>query len=144
MLWRKSYETGNTQVDDEHKEIFRMVESLVLNFDTTPTSEIEKTITFLAEYTVDHFVHEEALMEESSYPGFDEHKKQHSDFVQEVVKLQERVNNRMNEALNSIDVKIVIASWLVDHVLGSDKTMAQYYRKYVEEKEAEEAEEAKA
>jgi len=137
MMWRRSYETGNEQVDKEHKEIFRMVEELIANFDDSSPAEVDKTINYLAEYTVDHFKHEEAIMEESQYPQLDEHKKQHDDFVLEVLDLQKRVQKRANESINSIDVKVVIANWLVDHVLGSDKEMADYHRKYLAEKLAD-------
>jgi len=84
----------------------------------------------LAAYTVDHFKHEESLMEASSYPDKAIHKKQHDDFVQEVLALMERVKNRDNESVNVVDVKNVIFNWLVDHVLGSDKIMANHYREY--------------
>ena len=130
MLWNKNYETGNTQVDNEHKEIFKLVQNVI---DTTYDATDEKTetsIDFLAEYTVNHFKNEENLMSESSYPDMPIHKKQHDDFVGEVVALRERVKGESDNLKRNADIKKIIVNWLTDHVLGSDKVMANYYRKW--------------
>ncbi|MCL2398382.1 MAG: hemerythrin family protein [Defluviitaleaceae bacterium] len=130
MIWHKNYETGNIQVDNEHKEIFKMVQSVMEATFDSEESKIESTIDFLANYTVNHFKHEERLMEESNYPSMPVHKKQHDDFVIEVLDLRERVKSESSSDKNSLEIKKVIVNWLVDHVLGSDKIMADHYRKW--------------
>lgn len=132
MLWNEKYETGNTQVDDEHKEIFRLVETVV-KATTNDETAVKGTIDFLANYTVNHFAHEESLMEESAYPGMPIHKKQHSDFVTAVLALRERVLNETDQEKNNADIEKVVVNWLIDHVLGSDKLMANHYRTWKEQ-----------
>jgi len=130
MIWNKKYETGNAQVDDEHKQIFILVQDVL---DATYDSEdatIESTMDFLAGYTVDHFKHEESLMAESNYPDMAVHKKQHDDFVAEVLALRNRLVNESDKAKGNSDVTKVVVNWLTDHVLGSDKFMANYYRNW--------------
>ena len=129
MIWSAKYETGNTQVDEEHKEIFRLVQK-VMDVTTDNPQDANDTMAFLAGYTVDHFKHEERLMEESSYPAISIHKKQHSDFVEQVVAMIERVKNETDGEKNLTDIKKVVVNWLTDHVLGSDKVMADHYRKW--------------
>jgi len=133
MIWNAKYETGNTQVDNEHKEIFRLVENVIETTvgvdDAAHAAAFESTFDFLAKYTIDHFAHEEALMMESSYSGFDVHKKQHDDFVVQVVALRERAANNKSMK-NNIDITNIIVNWLMDHVLGSDRIMAAHYREY--------------
>jgi len=130
VVWNSKYETGNKQVDSEHQEIFKRVQSVLDAAASNEDIKIEDTIDFLAGYTVDHFQHEERLMEESGYPETDLHKKQHEDFVQEVLALRERVKNEADQEKNSQDVMIVIVNWLIDHVLNSDCMMANHYRKW--------------
>ena len=129
MIWSKNYETGNGLVDSEHQQIFKLVQKVI---DATLDSgdSIEATIDFLANYTATHFKHEEELMIESSYPDMPIHKKQHDDFVVEVMALRERVLQENDNTKNNIDIKKVIVNWLTDHVLGSDKVMAAFYRNW--------------
>ena len=130
MIWHKNYETGNIQVDDEHKEIFKLVQNVVDAAVDSGEEKVKTTIDFLANYTVNHFKNEETLMEESSYPDMPVHKKQHDDFVVEVLALREKVINGSDSSISDVDIKKVIVNWLTDHVLGSDKVMADYYRKW--------------
>ena len=130
MLWQSKYETGNTQVDNEHKEIFMLVQNVIeANFDYDE-NKIEETIDFLAKYTLNHFQNEENLMEESGYPDRHIHINQHVNFVSQVLALRERVTNESDRTINNTDIKNVIVNWLTDHVLGSDRIMADYYRKW--------------
>ena len=128
IQWSKEYETGHEIVDREHKDIFALVQMV---FDISPASrkeKIDEAINFLAEYTVRHFQHEESLMEQSSYPKTAEHKQQHKDFVQSVVALQERVKSEGNTMRVHIDVNQTVVDWLITHVLGSDKLLADHYK----------------
>jgi hemerythrin len=123
MIWSEIYETGNAQVDNEHKEIFKLVQN-VMDASVSGGAKVKETMDFLAEYTVTHFKNEETLMEASGYPDMEIHKKQHAAFVAEVLALHARCNE-----LEIRDIKNVIVNWLTDHVLGSDKIMADYCRR---------------
>ncbi|MCL2216214.1 MAG: bacteriohemerythrin [Defluviitaleaceae bacterium] len=131
MIWSKKYETGNTQVDNEHKEIFKLVQDVIDVTIGNADATVEDAIDFLANYTVHHFKHEENLMHKSNYSEMAVHKKQHDDFVAEVLALRERVKNESDTSKNNLDIKKVVVNWLTDHVLGSDKVMADYYRKWL-------------
>jgi len=132
MLWQEKYETGNTQVDEEHKEIFKLVQKVIDATFEDRGKKIETIIDFLAGYTIKHFEHEERLMLESSYPDINIHKKQHADFLDEVVKLKAKVALENNSAANNVAINKVIVNWLTSHVLGSDMVMAAHYRKWAE------------
>jgi len=132
MLWQEKYETGNKQVDNEHKEIFNLVQKVIDAAFENRGEKIETIIDFLANYTIKHFKHEERLMLESNYPNLHVHKKQHSDFLDEVVKLKDKVALEKDSAANNVAINKVIVNWLTSHVLGSDMVMAEYYRKWAE------------
>ena len=69
-------------------------------------------------------------MDESAYPMALIHKKQHSDFVAAVEGLARRVSGETSGEKNRADIEDVAINWLIDHVLGSDKVMADHYRKW--------------
>ena len=131
MLWHEKYETGNEQVDTEHKEIFMLVQKVIDAAFDDVSDKIGTTLDFLASYAVNHFANEEKIMDESSYPQAAIHKKQHSDFVQDFLALKERVSKETDNTKNSLEINKVIVDWLTEHVLGSDKIMANYYKTWV-------------
>ena len=129
MAWHTKFETGNTQIDNQHKEIFTLV-GQIIDANYTCQGKIKAAIDFLTNYAVTHFEYEERLMDESVYPMAHIHKKQHSDFVASVAALAKRVSNENDDVKNRADIEEVAFNWLVDHVLGSDKVMASHYRKW--------------
>ena len=129
MIWHSKYETGDEQIDSQHKEIFRLVES-VIETSYANAGKIDSAMEFLAGYTATHFAHEEKLMDMCKYPLSDMHKKQHYDFVESVVGLMGRVAKESDAERNRTDIESVVVDWLADHVLGSDKIMAAHYRQW--------------
>jgi len=130
MLWRSTYETGNEIVDNDHKEIFKMVEKILEdNFKDRP-DKIRTSVDFLANYTVRHFGNEERLMDESAYPKTDAHKKQHSDFLQRVGLFIEKIKSDVESVNFSMEINKVIVDWLAEHVMGSDKDLADHYKSW--------------
>ena len=132
MLWQKKYETGNKRVDDEHKQIFALVQRVIDATFEDKDEKIDTIINFLADYTVKHFEHEEDLMDESKYPDTSVHKKQHVDFLNDVTVLKKKILLERDSAASNIAINKAIVGWLTNHVLGSDMIMAAYYRKWSE------------
>jgi len=131
MQWSKTYETGNVNVDGQHKEIFRLVQH-VLDADafSSRNEKIETAMGFLSEYAVRHFTSEEALMKESQYPDYDRHKAQHDNFVKEIINIVNRFKKEgdttsINETINNF-----VVSWLKEHIMDSDKDLAEFYKKW--------------
>jgi hemerythrin len=138
-LWNATYETGHETVDNDHKEIFKLVEEVLSSSRVPRKDKVETAITFLAQYVIRHFANEEILMEECNYPETDTHKKEHADFLEAAVNLQEQFVNdtyTLGETNNdlhlSIEINKTVIAWLTKHVMGSDKKMARFYREWKE------------
>jgi len=131
MLWRKSYEIGNETVDGQHKELFRLVQD-VLDADAfgSRKEKIESALKFLAEYAVRHFETEEELMLESGFPGYEAHKKIHEDFVHAVVDFMGRFEEEGSTVSVSETINGFVLDWLNEHIMGSDKEMAEFYKEW--------------
>lgn len=131
MLWNKNFETGNEIVDGQHKEIFRLVQQ-VLDADAFANRQekIEVAMSFLSDYAVRHFASEESLMTESNYPQYDQHKGQHDGFVKDVVAFVERFKVEGSTISISETINNFVVAWLKDHIMGSDRAMADYYKSW--------------
>ncbi|MCL2203574.1 MAG: bacteriohemerythrin [Defluviitaleaceae bacterium] len=139
-LWKPDYETGNEAVDNDHREIFNLVENMLVSSRVKNKEKNETAIIFLSEYVVNHFAREEALMEESQYPDIEKHKKEHKDFLGVAVQWKEDFDNG-GYALGELEdhpetqhlskfIHEVLINWLTNHVMGSDMAMAEHYREW--------------
>jgi hemerythrin len=79
------------------------------------------TIEDILDYTLTHFVFEEALMEEAAYPYYAAHKAIHDSFrhrITEYRALLEAGENVAGELLH------MLTSWLFNHIRHDDSVMA--------------------
>jgi len=75
LEWQTKLETGVEQIDNQHRELYRLV-NLVL--DPGEETKVEDTLKFLENYVVRHFTDEEALQVASQFPDLPEHKEIHA------------------------------------------------------------------
>ncbi|GHV84708.1 hypothetical protein AGMMS50230_03160 [Spirochaetia bacterium] len=131
LAWSPDLVTGNSQIDSQHKQIFRLTSSLAAAcMDGRGKTMIGGTLDFLASYTVRHFADEEALQLQYNYPAYNEHKKQHEDFKDTVAGLineykQQGSSDALLEKVNSIIVR-----WLVEHIKQEDSKIAGHIRNF--------------
>jgi len=145
-LWNSTYETGNATVDNDHKEIFALVEQVLQTSFKSRKEKIKTAIDFLANYTVRHFGNEERLMDESAFPHAEMHKKQHADFLTVVTKLVEKFEGNgyalgATEDVSdstvlhlSLEINKVVVGWLTNHIMSSDRALADHYRLWADKK----------
>lgn len=134
MLWKDNYELGVPHIDEQHKELFRRVESFlqVLRSKNRWEEKIPKlneTLEFMKRYVVEHFHDEEEYQRSIDYPGYEFHKQLHDDmvnYVGEVSKRYEQSNN--NEQLMQ-EFGGRLLAWLINHVAAEDQRIADYAKK---------------
>lgn len=131
MLWKEKYELGVPLIDEQHKELFKRVESFmqVLRMASSWEDKVEKvneTLNFMNTYVVEHFRDEEAFQQEIGYPGEEEHKKVHADMVNYVIAVTEEYKN------SGYDEQLIqkfagkLMAWLINHVASEDQRIAAY------------------
>lgn len=124
FVWNDRFMTGETVVDEEHKELVRIINWVgSLQSQEAAANEIEKVLEYLVNYAGTHFSHEEALMAESGCDirHVDLHKRIHRDFAQQIS------NMRMMDTGPS-DTEFLLrflTNWLAFHILGTDQAMAR-------------------
>ncbi|MDR0761231.1 MAG: hemerythrin family protein [Treponema sp.] len=130
-VWDKSLETGNSQIDAQHQQLFVALNRLVHTYqEGKGKDELKKSLDFLTDYTIKHFFDEEQLQQHYKYPDFENHKKYHDDFKKVVRNFSvELILKGASDSLMQ-DVQATIGGWLVTHIKGQDAKVAAYIRSH--------------
>lgn len=130
IIFDESLVTGNNMIDTQHKELIDRVNKLVASCETNKEKNVAiQTLDFLMDYTVFHFDAEEKLQKETNYPDYDSHKKQHEEFAKAVEDLKDMLQEEEGPTDAFVAaVKRNVSDWLVNHIQGYDKKVADYVK----------------
>jgi hemerythrin len=131
LEWNAKLETGVERIDNQHKELFRLVNNVL---ESGQEVKIEDTLKFLGDYVVQHFADEEALQVASQYPGLSEHKEIHTSFIKVFLDLRSQLSNAKNDDEREIVIMSLngtAADWLVNHIMGQDLKFADWYKAHM-------------
>ncbi len=118
------YLTGILLIDEEHRELFHIVErayQIVKSYSVADSyDEITRILGELKDYTCEHFHDEEEYMERIHYVGLEAQKRAHASFVYklESIDLME-VDADPQKYMESL-IEFLLG-WLVQHILYTDK-----------------------
>lgn len=121
---KEEFYTGISMVDEEHAELFRIVQKAMdLYQDPFVSDKYDNIIVILEElkaYAEQHFSHEEAYMERIQYKRLFSQKMDHNAFIE---KLSESDLEAMDENQDEYILKLLnfLNDWLVHHILEKDK-----------------------
>ena len=129
--WSPAYETGNVKIDDQHRHLFEIINSLDYSLkQKISEQEIREILNDLFHYTQIHFHDEEELMKAMNYPYQVEHKTIHDHLIQEVKALQYRLTQEENVFSLYLDLTSFLSDWLAHHIQEKDKGMIDYMRQH--------------
>jgi hemerythrin len=120
----EEYRTGINLIDEEHKELFAIIErvnhlTIHLN-DASGFDNIMLVLHQLTEYTKKHFADEEHYMEKIGYDGLAAQKRAHESFVDKLENIDiQAVDDNPKEELQSL--LEFLLGWLINHILYTDK-----------------------
>jgi hemerythrin len=125
--WQKTYSVGIDEIDEQHKKIITMLKSFkdsVLSGKSLGEKEIPALLEEAFDYLDIHFRTEEKYMNIFKYPGYKEHKKEHNDFVKEIIKFQ----RDFKKGKKGLDLQMLdfFQEWFIKHILGTDKKMGEF------------------
>jgi hemerythrin len=127
--WNKNLETGNINIDNQHKELFRRFDSLMEACNQRKgKEEVQKVLLFLGDYVRTHFAMEEELQRSHNYPLYPAHKEQHVAFIKDLEKLEQQFNQEGVTLGLVIQTNQRMVDWLINHINVKDKDLAAYLR----------------
>jgi len=113
--------TGVDSVDGQHRALITMVNELDLACGRGEAKEkLKEMVDFLADYAVQHFSHEEKLMEERQCPTRAKNKAAHHQFLVEFSKFAERFEKEGASTTLVLELKKLTADWLKSHICQVD------------------------
>ena len=119
ITWSKSFSVGVGQMDREHQRLVDTINNLYASMRSGRSKDAIGTILDeLVDYTKTHFAHEERLMQEAGFEGYNDQKRAHEALVAQVGEIQGKYH--AGTALGQ-EVMTFLKNWLLNHIQGMDK-----------------------
>jgi hemerythrin-like metal-binding protein len=119
---------GIPVLDAQHANLVRICGNLrmaCLKGMKTANGRFQRAVNETADYARYHFSTEEKLMSILEYPAFDDHKKEHGDFIWEVLSRLKQ----FKEGEELLPEKFVnfLSGWIKNHIGVYDREFAEYF-----------------
>jgi hemerythrin-like metal-binding protein len=120
MEWNDSLSVGVQQIDNEHKKLVSLVNTLNDSMKNGKSKDtLQKVFSELVDYTMTHFSNEELLMQKVNYSAFSGHKREHDDLAKKARVLKDDFTS--GKMMISIEVRDFLKNWIVNHIQKTDK-----------------------
>lgn len=130
LEWTENLAVGIDNIDNQHKILFEKVNQLL---DACSAGQgktvIIDTLDFLRDYTKEHFGDEEKYMLSINYPEYDNQKKLHTTFINELEKINDEYNESGNKLLLTLSINSMVVKWLTNHISIEDKKIGKFVNK---------------
>jgi hemerythrin len=127
ITWDPKLETGIAEIDEQHQLLFRKAASVLEAVQAGQGGlELQRTITFLADYAAIHFETEERAMRASGFPEAEAH-----------TEIHRRISRRLAEVAADFhadgattglvaDVEAMMRGWVTMHIMEKDRALADW------------------
>jgi len=125
LKWKPEYSVGDPAIDYEHEMMIRQINTLYDQLDACADSEAIEAV--LGEIHADisaHFALEERMMKQANYTGFEDHKEDHEELLDQLHEMME-LNFQSPEDRDSL-LKLRLSDWFGHHFSTFD---ARLHRK---------------
>jgi hemerythrin-like metal-binding protein len=127
ITWNEELEVGLEIIDTQHKELIERFNTLMNACSAGKgRDELESSLDFLRDYTVQHFSDEEALQRKINFPEFERHKGLHEGFKVTVANLVTQFKNEGPSSALVVKLSTDVGDWLIKHIKREDVKVASY------------------
>lgn len=123
--WNESYSVGVEELDEQHKQLFRMLNDMFRAPEIEGGSHTAANmLSDMREYASLHFAIEEKYMSECEYPKLAEHARIHQRFCRKA----EEFSSELAAGREGVPMDILrfLFDWLAAHIMGDDKEYAPF------------------
>jgi hemerythrin len=130
--WNESHAVHVPEVDDEHRQIFRLCDDLQRAMMAgAPTADVQAIVDELVIHTAHHFSHEERQMRAAGYTHYAWHHRLHHAARSHIKVLERRIRRGDRDA--AIELLNFLSPWLSDHIRLADRMFGAYLRNHQRE-----------
>lgn len=120
MRWRREYGIGIPVIDEQHRQLVRLITTLQDAVRTGAVgSAVADVLRSLVGYTRYHFREEERVMEQIRYAETEAHRARHASFTAQVAEVLLRL--RRGEEVGEPELIEFLVRWLGEHILQEDR-----------------------
>jgi len=129
FTWDPQLETGITEIDEQHRLLFRKADAVLEAVAAGQgAAEVKRTLQFLADYTALHFETEERYMRAAGFPESDAHAEIHARINRRLVEVGADFHARGATPALVADVEALMRGWLTMHIAEKDRAVAGWIR----------------
>ncbi|MCL2525234.1 MAG: bacteriohemerythrin [Betaproteobacteria bacterium] len=127
--WDEHFNTGLPEVDAQHRQLVRLVNSLADHIASgARRADLERVFDEVLDYAVYHFTTEQAVWQQH-LPDADStvaHARSHAEFAEQAVSLRKSLDERDDQEIRELAEQALffLTRWLASHILESDRFMA--------------------
>jgi hemerythrin len=126
--WDERYTLAQPQIDREHEALFALAGKVLNAMEDGSGKEVVRDLfDRLIQYVQVHFAHEEALMDQHSYPGMGVHMAEHRKLIAQVTEFH-RQFEADQFAINTETLQF-LRNWLDHHIRQSDQLLVVHIRR---------------
>lgn len=127
FAWSDDLSVGNQFIDADHKKLIQLINDFHNAMEQGRGNDvIGKVLNNLIIYTKEHFQREQTEMQRIQYPKYLAHKLEHEKLIKDVLELQQSFAK--GTSMLSLKVSKFLRDWLVNHILQTDKLLANALR----------------
>lgn len=120
LKWREIYATGVEEMDNQHKQLIKLVNSMYLVVrDQQELEDLDGVLEEMGNYAESHFNDEEQLLEQHGYDQLEQHKKSHGAYREKMAEMSLELEKDRTVAAKNIYG--FLRTWWVDHIVDEDK-----------------------
>lgn len=120
IKWNEGLNLGVKILDDDHKELLRIIGKLSEAIDNNVNREIlEKIFQDLQNSVQNHLHNEEVYLQNCNCTKLDNHVKKHRFFLNQLSELKKKVLSSQ-DYISSQDITVYLAEWLLNHIIEED------------------------
>ncbi len=123
MRWTPEMSVGSDELDEDHKQLFYLINLLASYPEAeVPPEAVRKALFSLLRYAALHFRREEMVMAACGYPELEGHQDQHKAFVDKIEGIIRRFDEdpKNPDKHVSDDLLAYLKDWLTHHILLQD------------------------
>ena len=126
LKWDRKISVNNDYIDNQHKELFKIVNKLIANCNVNYDYKIIQNVIYeLFEYTNNHFKEEEKMLEEKNYPHLDTHKVEHTNFIKRLSEINVEFNKSKDKE-TAKELLFFVKQWIIEHTSMYDLDYKNY------------------
>ena len=128
LVWVPELDTGIEEIDRQHRRIVEYINRLYELRSSPDREALGDVIGEMVDYTLSHFVFEEALIENAGYMFAGPHKKVHELFTRRVAEMQSRFDAGEDIAA---ELHGMLSRWLFNHIRNEDHAYVDAAQAYL-------------